>query len=74
MESVTPKVSHPTVEPFKLSLQFGNLLVVEANEEHIVLEIGKGNFIRLHVATVPHKVKVGDRLPLFVQVPYAPRN
>lgn len=61
-------------EPLKLTLQFGLLTVIEATTEHIVLEISKDNFIRLHVAQVPHLVKAGDKLPLFVQVPYAARN
>jgi hypothetical protein len=58
----------------EVTLQFGDLPVIEANTERIVLEIGKGNFLRLHVASVPHTVKVGDRLPLFTRVPYVPRN
>lgn len=62
-------------EPSKLTLQFGDLEVAEASPETIVLALPVGkNFIRLHVATIPHLVKAGDRLPLFVQVPYAPRN
>ena len=62
-------------QSLKLTLQFGLFPVVESSPACIVLELpGQGNYVRLHLGHVSHTVKVGDKLPLFTEVPYAARN
>lgn len=54
----------------KVTLQFGTFLVVASTPSIITIEVAKESFFHLHVTSVPHTVKVGDRLPLYTRVPY----
>lgn len=65
------------MEPIEgtIKIYLGEFVVVDCKLDGITLNIGRNVHITIHVGDLPHKVKIGDKLPLFTEISYAyPRS
>ena len=56
----------------KMRIYLGEFEVVEVKSfGGIRIMLGPGTTITIHVGDFPHQVKLGDKLPLYTEMPYA---
>ena len=60
------------MEPVKAKMRvwLGDFPVVECKLDGITLNIGRNVHLTMHVGDFPHKIKPGEMLPLFTEIPY----
>ena len=54
----------------KMRIWLGDFTVVETKLDGITINIGRNVHLTMHVGDFQHKIKVGDTLPLFTEIPY----
>ena len=53
-----------------MKIFLGEFRVVDVHLDGISIDLGKQVHITIHVGDFPHRVKTGDLIPLFTEVPY----
>jgi len=57
-----------------IKLMLGNYPVISVEPGVVVIDLGRNVQITMHHADIPHTVKRGDLLPLYVEVPFQPQG
>ena len=60
-----------SAESQRMKFLIGRYPIVDFKIGGITVDLGKGVYIHFYIGDFPHSLKVGDKLPLYTEVPYA---